>query len=114
VVGQGAVEICWLVVQPFRDAFCAVLSSIVRRSAYIAPNVVLMLALLMSAPMSTTARWSTPGRRSAQARRLAKTVTSRRGWDRRVLEPLQAEPVIIETTAYRRAQRGRRGSHRRD
>jgi len=108
--GQGAVQIRRLVVEPLRDAgFRAVPGAIVRRSAYIAPNVVLMRASSMSAPMSAAAQWSTPGRRSAHAPDRQELPPFRRVGIGGVLEPLQAEPVIIEDDCFIAAQRGRRG-----
>ena len=55
----------------------------------------------MSAPMSAPTRWSIPGRRSAAARRSARTAISRGGVGiGGVLEPLQANPVIIEDDCF--------------
>src|SRR6201986_2068426 len=59
----------------------------------------------MSAPMSAAAPWSIPGRPSAPAPRSARTCISRapsawaagRGG---VLEPVQADPVIIEDDCF--------------
>ena len=63
----------------FRKAgFRAVPGCVVRRSAYIAPGVVLMPSFVnLGAYVDLAARWSTPGRRSAPARRSARTATSR-------------------------------------
>ncbi len=59
-----------------RAGFRAVPGAIVRRSAYIAPDVVLMPSFVNWVPTSTAAPWSTPGRPSALARRSARTATS--------------------------------------
>ena len=55
----------------------------------------------MSAPMSTAAPWSIPGRRSAPARRSEENCHLSGGVGiGGVLEPLQAEPVIIEDDCF--------------
>ena len=60
----------------FADAgFRAVPGAIVRRSAYVAPGVVLMPSFVNVGAYVGAARWWTPGPRSEAARRWARTAT---------------------------------------
>ena len=102
MVGQGAVEIRRLASNRFRDAgFRAVPGAIVRRSAYIAPGVVLMPsfvnvgAYVDSGTMVDT--WATVG----SCAQIGKNCHLSGGVGiGGVLEPLQAEPVIIEDNCF--------------
>ena len=86
----------------FKEAgFRAVPGAIVRRSAYIAPGVVLMPSFVnLGVRFFIAAAWSIPGRRSGHARKSARTCISPQGAGIGVLEPLQANPVIIEDNCF--------------
>ncbi len=80
-----------------KGGYRAVPGSIVRHSAFIARNVVLMPSFVNVGPMSMKGRWWIPGLAWAPARRSARTSISRAGPGfGGVLEPLQANPTIIE------------------
>ena len=80
--------------------FRAVPNCVVRHSAYIAPGVVLMPSLSISALMLTAAQWLILGRRSAPARKSAKMSYIRRCGHWRCAGTLQASPVIIEDNCF--------------
>ena len=104
VVGQGADQIRRAGRRKdFKEAgFRAVPGAVVRRSAYIAPDVVLMPSLRQYRRLGRRAApWSTPGPRSAPARRSASNVHLSGGAGiGGVLEPLQANPAIIEDNCF--------------
>ena len=101
-MGQGALEVRGLGREPFSGAgFRAVPGSVVRRSAFIARNVVLMPsfvnlgAYVDEATMIDT--WSTVGSCAQIGKRVHISGGVGIGG---VLEPLQAEPVIIEDDCF--------------
>ena len=71
-----------------------------RKGAFIASGVVLMPSYVNIGAMSTAAPWSTPGPRSAPAHRSARTCISGGVGIGGVLEPLQANPTIIEDNCF--------------
>ena len=87
-------------------------TAVVRRSAYIAPGVVLMPSLRQSRRLCRRgARWSTPGRRSGSCAQIGKNVHLSGGVGiGGVLEPMQAGPDDHRgQLLHRRPLRGGRG-----
>ena len=81
--------------------FRAVPNCVVRRSAYIAPGVVLMPSFVNLGPMWTRARWWIPGPRWAVCAQIGKGVHLSGGVGiGGVLEPMQAGPTIIEDGCF--------------
>ena len=81
--------------------FRVVPSAVVRYSAYVAPGAVLMPCFVNLGAYVGPAPWSTPGRPWVPAPRSAPTATISGGVGLGgVLEPLQANPVIVEDNVF--------------
>ena len=102
VVGQGAVEVLRLGRRRFREGrFRAVPSAIVRRSAYIAPGVVLMPSFVNLGAYVDTGTMVDTWAAVGSCAQIGKNVHLSGGVGiGGVLEPMQAGPTIIEDNCF--------------